>query len=137
MLRDEYIYKGLISLGWKFMAGALAMYFSTMLTNVVALMPYESDTFKLQFQLQQKSNILTTPFSLMSEKNATEISQKLPEMTVVAAEYLQRNKTTQAIYQLIDTMTELMIISIIFGSFFLGGGFFMYWENINFKSKLQ
>ena len=134
--REEYFYKGFISLGWKLMAGALAMCFSTMITNVVALMPYESDTFKLQFQLQQKSNTLAHPFSVMSEKDTIEISQKFPEMTVASAEYLQRNKTTQLIFKLIQTMKDLMIISIVFGSFLLGAGFYMYWENINSKSKI-
>jgi hypothetical protein len=115
-LKQEFVYKALISTGIK---GIVASLVTLILSFLIAITPYESQKFALQYQIQKAASLNITPYDELTEKQAIEVMEQQPELDLKVAEYLQSNKQTQALISIVMKIFAfgfiLSLLLMIFG----------------------
>ena len=103
----ESVYKPLIATGFKGFISTLLVLVITFLTTHA---PYESEKYKLQFEIQKKALLDLTPNRALTIDEAQTIGKQHPELIEQTAQYIQKQGYFERI---INMVLNFLIIGTI------------------------
>ena len=103
----DSVYKPLIAVGFKGFISTLLVLVITFLTTHA---PYESEKYKLQFEIQKKALLDLTPNRALTIDEAQVIGKQHPELIEQTAQYIQKQGYFDKI---IDMVFKFLVIGTI------------------------